>query len=211
MTKLSDVQIAQYAFKAGFRNSPVHQNLTMAVAIALAESGGDTAVTHKNSDSRGTTDLGVWQINNYWHRDLLTKYSWSDPLQNAQMAFIIVGQSNGTWTQWSTFNSGSFFKYMARAIKAATAVQSGTATTLPQDVNTPAGDMGAGSSASDGATASITNPHTWLRVAMVGTGMVLVLVSLAMLGWEGAPPEAKSLAKSTAKTAAKTAVKAAVL
>lgn len=204
MTQLSDAQIALYAYRAGARNTALAQDLTLAIAIALAESGGDTAVTHKNSDSRGTTDLGTWQINNYWHRDLLAKYSWSDPQANAKMMWIIKTQRGG-WAQWSTFNNGSFFKFMPRAIKAAEAVGKGGITTLPEGT-TPAGNVG-----SDSSTASITNPHTWLRVAMIGTGMVLVFVTLAMLGWEGAPPEAKTLAKATAKTAAKTAVKAAVL
>jgi hypothetical protein len=204
MTQLSDTEIALHAYRAGARNKPGAQDLTLAVAIALAESGGDTAVTHKNSDSRGTTDLGVWQINNYWHRDLLAKYSWSDPGANALMMWIVKTQRGG-WPQWSTFNSGSYFKFMPRAIKAAAIVSNkGTVTTLPEPT-TPAGDPG-GDTGGDSSTASITNPHTWLRAAMVGTGMVLVFVTLAMLGWEGAPEGAKTLAKTAAKTAVKAAV-----
>lgn len=204
MPVLSDQQIALYAYRAGARNSTTAQDLTIAVAVALAESGGDPSATHKNSDKYGSTDLGEWQINNYWHRDLLAKYNWSDPAANAQMMWIIKTQRGG-WSQWSTFNSGAFFKYMPRAITAAAAIMSGQVPTMPGATDTTAGDMGTGSSGF-----SITNPHTWLRVAMIGAGAVLMLVALAMLGWQGAPPEAKQLAKSTAKTAAKTAVKAAV-
>jgi len=202
MTILTDQQIASYAYKAGARNEIGAQDLTLSVAIALAESGGDTAVTHKNSDTRRTTDLGVWQINNYWHRDLLAKYAWSDPAANAQMMWIIKTQRGG-WAQWSTFNNGSFFKYMPRAIKAAEAVQSGTAQTLPQATNDPAANMDSNSN----ATATLTSPNTWLRLAMIVTGGLLLLVALAMLGWEGAPTPIKK----AAKTAGKTAVKAAVL
>jgi hypothetical protein len=201
MPKLSDQQIALLAYRAGARNKPGAQDLTLAVAIALAESDGDPSVTHKNSDSRGTTDLGLWQINNYWHRDLLAKYNWSDPQANANMMWIIKTQRGG-WGQWSTFNSGRFFQYMPRAIDAAAAVMGGQVPTLPGATDTSTGDMGAGSS----ATANITNPHTWLRVAMIGSGAVLVLIALVMLGWEGAPEGVKSLAKTAAKTAVKTAV-----
>ncbi len=200
MTILTDTQIAQYAYRAGFRNSPKAQDLTISVAVALAESGGDTAVTHKNSDSRHTTDLGEWQINNYWHRDLLAKYSWSDPYANAQMAFIIKTKRGG-WPQWSTFNNGTFFKYMPRAIRAAEAVQSGSVTPLP-NAPVPTGNVDADSS----GIAAITNPHTWLRLAMIVTGGILVLVALVLLGWEGAPAPVKQVAKTAAKTAVKAAV-----
>lgn len=198
MPKLSDAQIALYAYRAGFRNTTGAQDLTLAVAIALAESEGDTSVTHQNSDSHHTTDLGVWQINNYWHRDLLAKYNWSDPQANADMAYIIKTQRGG-WSQWSTFNSGAFFKYMPRAMNAAAAVMGGQVPTMPGDTQTPAANMDNGSS-------GITSGHTWLRVAMITAGGVLVLVALALLGWEGAPEGAKTLAKTAAKTAAKAAV-----
>jgi Transglycosylase SLT domain. len=201
MPKLSDQQIALYAYRAGFRNKAGAQDLTLAVAIALAESDGDPSVTHKNSDSRGTTDLGTWQINNYWHRDLLAKYNWSDPQANADMAYIIKTQRGG-WSQWSTFNSGRFFKYMPRAMNAAAAVTGGQVPTMPGDTSTSTANMDSDSS----GISSLTSGHTWLRVAMILSGSVLLLVALAMLGWEGAPEGAKTLAKTAAKTAVKAAV-----
>lgn len=200
MTVLTDQQIAAYAYRAGFRNNIEHQDLTLSVAVALAESDGNTAATHRNSDSRGTTDLGVWQINNYWHRDLLAKYAWSDPYANAQMAFIIKTQRGG-WQQWSTFNHGTFFKYMPRAIKAAEAVQSGSTTPLAEQPTATSDSSGLSAS-----VATITSGHTWLRLAMIVTGGILVLVALAMLGWEGTPEPVRSTAKAAAKTAAKVAV-----
>lgn len=201
MPTLSDSQIALYAYRAGFRNTTGAQDLTLAVAIALAESGGDPSQTHKNSDSHGSTDLGTWQINNYWQRDLLAKYNWSDPAANAQMAYIIKTQRGG-WSQWSTFNNGSFFQYMPRAIKAADAIMGGQVPTMPGATDTTTGNMDPGSS----GISSLTSGHTWLRVAMIVSGAVLLLVALAMLGWQGAPEGAKTIAKSAAKTAVKTAV-----
>lgn len=47
----------------------------------------------------------------------------------------------------------------------------------------------------------LTDPHTWLRVATVIAGGVLVLVALAMLGWDNAPEGAKTAAKTAAKVA----------
>ena len=196
MPTLSDQQIALYAYRAGFRNKTGAQDLTLAVAIALAESGGDPSVTHKNSDKHGSTDLGTWQINNYWHRDLLAKYNWSDPAANAQMAYIIKTQRGG-WSQWSTFNNGTFFRYMPRAINAAAAIMNGQLPTMPGDTSIPTANMDSGSS----GISSLTSGHTWLRVAMIMAGGVLILVALAMLGWQGAPEGTRKLAKTAVKTA----------
>ena len=43
-------------------------DLPIAVAVAQAESGGDPLATHVNAD--GSTDLGLWQINDRAHPDL---------------------------------------------------------------------------------------------------------------------------------------------
>lgn len=193
MPTLSAEQIAQYAYNAGFRNIPgKSQDLTISVAVALAESGGQTTVTHKNSDKYGSVDYGVWEINGYWHADLLARGNWSDPAYNAKMAYIIK-TTRGGWSQWSTFNSGSFFKHMPAAIKAAEAVQQGTGSVgSGGPITEPVTDMDSDSSGIE----KITDPHTWLRLAMITTGGMLVIVALVMLGWNGAPESAKTLAKA---------------
>lgn len=201
MPVLSDVQIAQYAYNAGARNSPAAQDLNIAVAIALAESGGDSSATHVNSDAHRSTDLGEWQINNYWQKDLLAKYNWSDPAANAQMMWIIK-TTRGGWTNWSTFTGGAFFRFMPRAITAANTVMKGGGTTVPSTAMVPAANMDSGSS----GLGKITDSHTWLRLATITAGGILLLVSLAMLGWQGAPQGAKTVAKGVAKTAVKVAV-----
>lgn len=193
MPTLSAVQIAQYAYNAGARNSAAGQDLTLAVAIALAESGGQTNVTHKNSDSRRTTDYGVWQINGYWHADLIARGNWSDPAYNAQMMWIIKTKRGG-WSQWSTFKSGSFFKHMPTAIRAAEAVQKsgGTAQVPSGNAVDPAANMDSDST----GLATITDPHTWLRLAMISAGGVMIIAALLMLGWNDMPDTAKTIAKA---------------
>lgn len=197
MTTLSAAQIAQYAYQAGFRNTAAGQDLTLAVAVALAESGGQTNATHRNSDSRKTTDYGVWQINSYWHRDLIARGNWSDPAYNAKMAFIIK-TTRGGWTQWSTFNSGSFFKHMPAAIKAAEAVQNGQPDTVvnPPNATLPATDMDGDGNGLEDAVKKITDPHTYIRLAMAVTGALLLLLGLVMLGWNNAPQSVKTVAKA---------------
>lgn len=104
MTILSDTQIAQLAYKAGFRG----QALNVAVAIALAESGGNTnaynpelaAGTPKNSGSRG-----LWQIYGVAHPEYNNAAAFN-PLVNAQAAFKVFKEAGNRFTPWSTYNAG---------------------------------------------------------------------------------------------------------
>jgi cell wall-associated NlpC family hydrolase len=107
MARLTAGQIAGAAQAAGFRGA----NLTIATAIALAESSGDSLATHVNSD--GSTDYGLWQINSV-HAALLAAGTWSDPNSNAAMAFSVSG-SGTSFTPWATFNSGAYLAFMSEA------------------------------------------------------------------------------------------------
>lgn len=102
MAVLTPEQIAYVAASpdgGGFTGN----DLVESVAIALAESGGDTdAVSPPNDDAWGSEDRGVWQINDHWHADLLRKYTWNNPYASAQMARIIHDKAGG-WGDWSTF------------------------------------------------------------------------------------------------------------
>ncbi len=109
---LTPTQIGEYAINAGFGAS----SLVTAIAVALAESGGN--VTATNHDANGTTDYGLWQINSvhssYSPSKLLT------PAYNAQAAYdISAGGSN--WNPWSTYTSGAYLAQMATAQQAALA------------------------------------------------------------------------------------------
>lgn len=102
--RLSDAQLAQLAGQAGWTGV----NRTIAVAVALAESGGSISAQHVNSD--GSTDYGPWQVNSvhgYSPSVLLT------PEGNAQAAFQ-VWQQDG-WRPWTAYNIGAYLLYMPRA------------------------------------------------------------------------------------------------
>lgn len=109
MTRISDTDIASCATSAGFPT----QEIVVAVAVALAESDGDPAATHKNSDGPQSTDYGLWQVNKYWNPDTFSLGDWSDPHVNAKMA-LVVWRRQG-WSGWSTFNSGSYKQFLDRA------------------------------------------------------------------------------------------------
>lgn len=118
--QLTDAQLAAYARQAGF---PANQIAT-AVAVALAESGGRTDATNHNTD--GSTDFGLWQINTV-HGSLLQTGSWSNPADNARMAYSVWKGSG--WGAWTTHNTGAYLAFLPRGNKAAgTSVPVSTAT-----------------------------------------------------------------------------------
>lgn len=117
--QITPSQIGQYAQQAGFRGNA----LTTAIAIAMAESGGNTTATNHNTN--GTTDYGLWQINSV-HSQYSPALLLNNPLYNAQAAYTL--SSNGSnWQPWTTYNTGAYRQYLPQA-QAATlgSVSSGT-------------------------------------------------------------------------------------
>lgn len=122
--KLSPHEIAYVAAKYWSGN-----DLLIAVAVALAESGGDTDALGRSESgaSIGNRDHGLWQISGRWHGDKIAKVSptpvffksWRNPYVNADLAHqVFTERANATqsgWTAWATFNSGAYEKYMADA------------------------------------------------------------------------------------------------
>jgi hypothetical protein len=111
MTLLSATQIAQYANAGGFTiQTPI------AVAIALAESGGVT--TKYNPETAAGTPLGsgsrgLWQIYGKAHPQYNNNTLY-DPLVNAKAAYVI--SSKGTnWNPWSSFTSGAYKQFLTKA------------------------------------------------------------------------------------------------
>lgn len=94
--------LASLAWSAGFRSG----GLMMAVAVALAESGGNPlSVDH---DPNGTTDYGLWQINWPTHMGVVgitAPATLFVPLDNAEAAYVISGHG-ANWQPWSTYDEG---------------------------------------------------------------------------------------------------------
>lgn len=104
----SDVELAQLARAAGFPESQI----PMAVAVALAESGGKADATHGNSN--GSMDNGLWQINSV-HSSRPGFNNVLDPLTNAKLAFAIYKDAGNSWSPWVTAQNGLQNQYMQRA------------------------------------------------------------------------------------------------
>lgn len=172
MPVLSAPQIAGYASAAGFTG----RSLTLAVAVALAESGGRTDATHRNSN--GSTDYGLWQINSV-HGDLIRSGSWSNPADNARMAHSVYAAAGGSFRPWATYTSGRYLAFVGRASAASgnpappSAQGSATGVGFPNPLSPLVG-------ISQFANL-IANPHTWIRIAMFTAGGGLLVIGILTL------------------------------
>ncbi|MGH3761103.1 transglycosylase SLT domain-containing protein [Actinophytocola sp.] len=124
MSKLSPEQIAQAAHDAGFRGD----DLTTAVAIALAESSGDPRA---HNPVPPDDSYGLWQINMIGalgpdrrdQFDLDADKELFDPETNAKAAFAISGDGN-SFQPWTTFTSGAYEEHLDEARKGVRAMRS---------------------------------------------------------------------------------------
>jgi hypothetical protein len=112
-------QIAALAQQAGFQG----QALVNAVAIALAESGGQPRVINDCSNTQDYS-VGLWQVNYYG--SLMPGRSQqfgspnalaSDPASQARAAYAISGGGK-SFNAWSTYTSGAYRANLATAQQA---------------------------------------------------------------------------------------------
>lgn len=198
--QLSFAQLeALWIFAGG---NPVHA--AQAASVAMAESGGWTSgpnATNVNQggSAPGSTDVGLWQINNFYHPAQATY----DPLQNAKGA-IIISNNGQNWRPWCSAWSnndctGTFWGQGSNALAHFEANQglapSSQATLTSVVTSTSGGDISggtAGGEQGDGNTCAwqINFPvagstciasKTMFRGA-AGIGLLLVATGLVVIG-----------------------------
>lgn len=119
MSVLTPAQIYQYVTGAGFSGSAA----TTATAIALAESGGNTAAYNPGNtaaDPTGDTEksYGIFQINLTAHPGV-TAAQAQDPAFAANYAHQLYQASGNTFSAWGTWLSGAYQQFMGTATAAA--------------------------------------------------------------------------------------------
>jgi hypothetical protein len=102
--KLSVADLAQLAANAGFSGN----DLLIAVAIALAESGGDPSAL---GDKTIGGSVGLWQIYVPKHPEF-TGWNLYDPQTNANAAFRVYQAAHNTFTPWATYGNGMYMSYL---------------------------------------------------------------------------------------------------
>lgn len=119
MSKLNAEEIAQHAYKAGFRGDA----LTTAVAVAMAESGGNTKAHNATPPDNS---YGLWQVNMLGDLGPARRKEYgirsNDELfnadENAKAAYKISGHGK-SFGPWSTYTNGAYKSHLAEARKAA--------------------------------------------------------------------------------------------
>lgn len=102
---LSPNQIAQLANRAGFSGSA----LTMATAVAIAESSGNPEAYNPEAAAGtppGLGSYGLWQIYRNAHPEF-NGVDLYDPMNNAQAAYMVYRAAGNRFTPWSTYNNGA--------------------------------------------------------------------------------------------------------
>jgi len=217
MAVLSDAQIAAYARGAGFTGNDV----AIAVAVALAESGGNPRA-HNGNAATGDNSYGLWQINMLGAMGPARRKQFGissndalfDPATNARAARAIYKGGN-SWRPWSTYNSGSYLRFMARGKTAANSAGDFTGdsdygggdfgsnnrpdTPLPDSIENTIYDIRDTISGVSAFVAWITNKDNWIRVGMFIGGVILVVVGvLTFVGQSKAARTAVQVAKAVA-------------
>lgn len=180
MAKLTAQQIAGAAKAAGFPDS----ELATATAVALAESGGETTATNRNTN--GSVDYGLWQINTV-HGSLLSQGDKFNPTDNAKMAYTVWNGAGRKWSPWSAYNNQRYRTFLPQATLAAAAP-----TATPASVEIPNPTPGGAAMAATGGIGDIvgllsglTSGGLWTRLGAFLLGGILVLFSLWKLTGAG--------------------------
>lgn len=100
----------------------------IAAAIAMAESGGNSAALNPTDNGGRQTSWGLWQISNGTHAQPVANIL--DPNVNAGQA-VAKYNARHNWSPWGTYTSGAYRKFL----------QSGVA---PTSAGVPAGGSGPG-------------------------------------------------------------------
>lgn len=110
---LTPSQIAGYASAAGFTGD----DLVTAVAIAMAESGGNPMAYNPETAANTPTGLGsvgLWQIYLKAHPEF-AGIDLTNPTNNAAAAFAVYQAAGNRFTPWSTFGNGAYAGYVTTA------------------------------------------------------------------------------------------------
>jgi hypothetical protein len=172
MASLSAAQIQSYAAGAGFTGP----DLTTAVAIALAESSGNPSIIGDNGQS-----YGLWQINIPSHPNL-NGPSLLNPAANAQAAYSIYAAAGGSFTPWTTFNTGAYLAYMPGGQPASSPATTPADDSSVIDVgNTDADSTDADSVDDDSDTADLTSVPAQASIfGNIDSNTLLILTAAAV-------------------------------
>ncbi len=130
------VGLAVAAAQAGFTG----QGLRLAVAVGLAESGGNPTARGPNPPTpgcpAGSVDRGGWQLNNCYHPEVTD--ACADDLACAGAATYRISVGGSDWSAWTTYTSGAYHAQLPAADQAiATLAAPDAGGAIPPGYGTP--------------------------------------------------------------------------
>lgn len=170
MTVLNRNQIAGYASKAGFTGD----DLNIAVAVALAESGGNT---NSHNSTPPDDSYGLWQINMLGDMGpsrraqygLKSNADLYDPAINARVAYGI--RKGSGWDAWTTYKGGKYKQFMD-GNNTPSDVSASVDTSMPTTVDSGSAILGLGT----GIFRGIENIGAILiAIVLLGIGALILL------------------------------------
>jgi hypothetical protein len=170
---LSSGEIYADAVKAGFSASQAQ----IMTAIAFAESGGNPSALNDNP-STGDLSYGLWQINMIGGMGPQRRSQFGissnsqlfDPLTNAKAAYDVYKQQG--FGAWSTYNHGSYLKYLSQAAQGAASGASPSATSTGLNVPNPLDLFGVQLSGITDMAIKLTVSTFGLALVGVGLGFI---------------------------------------
>lgn len=180
--KLTHDQIQAYARNAGFSGD----SLTTIIAIAYAESGGDTTATNTSGNSAGI-DRGIVQINSFYHNEVSDACAF-DPACAFKAAYAI--SNNGTsFAPWATYTNGNYKTFMGATSGGTSTITGLTLPALPDMLN----PLTQWIAALQPAIAWLADP---VRVIKMVTGIVLITLAIILLTVPGTEDKIMSFVKN---------------
>jgi hypothetical protein len=163
--KLSASDIAQYAAAAGWSGA----DLSTAVAVALAESGGETTAFNPEGS------YGLWQVNIPNHPEF-AQDALDDPATNAADAFTIYVNAGYSFKPWSAFKNGAYARYLPSGQSAVASLTQGVQIGPGVTVLPPAQSSGGNPSADSLAAAAgqFSQVPGWVWAAAAAVGLIVL-------------------------------------
>lgn len=164
----------------------------IAAAIAMAESGGNPATVVHDSDD---DSYGLWQINlapSAGGTNRIRQWGLTDPQQlldpatNARVMSALSHQGQN-FNPWTTFTSGRYKTFMTNQVSVVDTIAVGVYDTVngaAAAIPGAAGWMDTVAKAGDALTRTarwVSNPKSWVRVAYVIGGGILVYAAVETL------------------------------
>ncbi len=163
-------QIAALAAGAGFSGD----DLATAVAVAMAESGGNPQAYNPEKSAGAAQEqgsFGLWQIYLAAHPEF-AGVNLTDPQTNALAAYSIYSAAGDSFASWATYKSGAYTAYMGSVSSFLTA----SAPQSPLFLAQQSSDQG-----TDGTSDAVFAPDTSDLALLVGGGVLALWLLMRVL------------------------------